>query len=462
MWKKLSAVAAGWLAGSSLPASAAGPSGFFAPPTGSNPYAAPVFAAPIHPGPGTVPLPTNAGPLVAPVLLPVGLPTAAPVNIYQSPVPTPAPVSAPATTIPTTVETLAEPCGKPMCQPGKFWVTADFFYGATQGSYLPPLVTQSPPGSPPLAGGLNSPTTHVVLGGLREGNSTRPGAQFRFGYWFDDAQTSGFDAGFYFLGDLNEGFSGGTAPGGVVLAQPVINGLTGTSFGVTVGYLVPGTIAASFGTHTIGADVNYRRGIVRTDCRRVDLIGGFRYLHLGDDVEVATAGSVAAAGAGAGALPLPASVLTIDSFRTRNNFYGPQIGVATSRKLGGGFSFDLLAKVAFGVTVTESDVSGGTATYVGGVQTTALPVGVLVGPSNTGSYSSTDFAVVPEAGARVGYDITEHFRVSVGYSLIYWSRVRRAPEQIDLTILAPGRPTYRNQATDVWVQGFTTGIEWRY
>lgn len=451
MWKKLSAVAAGCAVGSGL-ATAGGPSGFFAPPAG-NAYSAPVFAAPIHPGPGTVPLPTNAGPLVAPVLLPVGSPTAAPVTVYSSPAPTP--------NLPTPTIEAAEPCATP-CQPGRFWTASDFFYGATQGTYLPPLVTSAPAGSPPLAGGLGSPTTTVLLGGRREGDSTRPGARFRLGYWFDAAQTSGFDAGFYYLGDLNESFTGGTAPGGVVLAQPLVNGLTGANFGLGIGSVAPGTVAASFGTHTVGADVNYRRGLVRTDARRVDLLVGYRYAHLGDDVEVATAAAVAAAGAGPGALPIPASVLTIDSFRTRNNFHGPQVGVAASHKLGGGFAIDLLAKVAFGVTVTDADVSGGTATFVGGVQTAGVPVGVLAGAANSGSYSSTDFAVLPEAGVKVGYEVTDHFRVTFGYSLLYWSRVRRAPEQIDLTVLSPGHPGYRNQSTDVWVQGVTGGFEWRY
>lgn len=462
MWKKISAIAAG-VAASSMTASAGGPSGFFAPPSGANPFAAPIYAAPIHPGPGTVPLPTNAGPMVAPVLLPVGSPTAAPVNVYHNSVPTLIPTTVPPTSTETAIPTtIPADCEKPACSTGKIWVSADFFYGATQGTYLPPLVTLAPPGSPPLSGGLGTPTTILQFGGRREGNSTRPGAQFRVGYWFDDAQTRGFDAGFSFLGDLSESFSGSTAPGGIVLAQPVVNGLTGANFGATVGSLVPGGISASFSTETIGANSNYRRALVRTDCQRLDLLVGFRYVYLGDEVTVATASSVAAAGAGAGALPLPASVLTVDSFRTRNNFYGPQLGLASSRKLGGGFTFDLLAKVAFGVTVTDADVSGSTSTFLGGVQTTSLPVGVLAGPTNAGSYSSTDFAVVPEAGMKIGYDVTDHFRVSFGYSLVYWSRVRRAPEQIDLTVLAPGRPSYRDQATDVWIQGVTTGFEWRY
>ena len=89
------------------------------------------------------------------------------------------------------------------------------------------------PGSPfPTAGALNTPSV-ILFGGRRDLNSTRPGMQFRAGYWFDDAQTRGVDAGLIFLGGLSERFIGSSGPGGVVLARPIV-GPDGTSAGFPV------------------------------------------------------------------------------------------------------------------------------------------------------------------------------------------------------------------------------------
>jgi hypothetical protein len=61
----------------------------------------------------------------------------------------------------------------------------------------------------------------------------------------------------------------------------------------------------------------------------------------------------------------------------------------------------------------------------------------------------------------------------VGYSLIYWTRVVRAGEQIDLslnpnflpdepetaTIAGAQRPAFAWQETSLWAQGFNLGLE---
>ena len=44
---------------------------------------------------------------------------------------------------------------------------------------------------------------------------------------------------------------------------------------------------------------------------------------------------------------------------------------------------------------------------------------------------SDKFAVVPEVGFNVGYQVTPHLKFFVGYSMLYWSRVLRAGDQVD-------------------------------
>jgi hypothetical protein len=323
--------------------------------------------------------------------------------------------------------------------------------------WVPPLVTSAAPGSPfPTAGALDGPGP-ILFGGRRELHSTRPGLQARVGYWFDDAQTSGVEAGLIFLGGLSERFVGSSGPGGVVLARPIV-GPDGLNAGSPVTGLAPGGITASADTRVIGGDVNYRRALRCGECCRVDLVAGYRYLHLGDTVDVWTATTQR--------IPIPPEatiqVLSHDSFRTRNHFHGPQVGLVTGCRLASGLTLELTTKVAMGVTVSEADTVG-TTQFAGPAVTAAVPSGLLVMPSNTLSDSTSSFAVVPEAGLKVGYCLTDCLKVNAGYTFLYWSEVRRASEQIDLTVNpAAGRPAFRNDTSDVWLQGWTLGVELRY
>jgi hypothetical protein len=64
--------------------------------------------------------------------------------------------------------------------------------------------------------------------------------------------------------------------------------------------------------------------------------------------------------------------------------------------------------------------------------------------------------------------------VFTGYTLLYWFDVVRAGDPVDLTVnpnllppvtgpaAGPSRPAPRFQTTDLWVQGLSTGLEFRF
>ena len=54
--------------------------------------------------------------------------------------------------------------------------------------------------------------------------------------------------------------------------------------------------------------------------------------------------------------------------------------------------------------------------------------------TNTGSVSTSDWTVVPEAAVRVGYQVNDRLRVYAGYSALYWPGVYRAAGQIDAAV----------------------------
>ncbi|MGL4421020.1 MAG: BBP7 family outer membrane beta-barrel protein, partial [Gemmataceae bacterium] len=50
---------------------------------------------------------------------------------------------------------------------------------------------------------------------------------------------------------------------------------------------------------------------------------------------------------------------------------------------------------------------------------------------NIGNFSRDRFAVLPELGLNIGYHITPHCRIFVGYNFLYLSNVLRPADQID-------------------------------
>ncbi len=400
--------------------------GLFAAVLGATPAVAQTYATPLPPGPGCVILPIPAGPMVAPVLMPVGAPRAAPVAVYQYSGCTPA----------------ATTCLPTASYGPRLTVTGEFLLWFTQAGSLPPLATAVAPGlAVPPGGSLGRTDTDILFGG-RADTAARPGGRLGLAYALSD--TSAVETRFVFLGDSDDHLDGGSVPGGVTVARPV--NLNGQPSAVPVHFL-----SAVAATRLLGWDIDYRCRLDSGGCSQFDLLAGFRYLHLGDRVEV-----FHTADAPLAALGVAGPGIVSDSVRSRNSFYGPQVGVAYRRPLRGSWSFDALLKVALGATVARADLDGSTTVGAAGIQT-----GLLVGPANTRHDSTTFFGVVPEASLGFGYAVCDNLRLTTGYTFLYWSKVRRAADQIDLTT-GVGRPTFRDVTTDYWAQGVRLGAEWRF
>jgi hypothetical protein len=96
------------------------------------------------------------------------------------------------------------------------------------------------------------------------------------------------------------------------------------------------------------------------------------------------------------------------------------------------------------------------------------PGGILALPSNIGSYQRNQFAVLPEFGADLRYQLTPLWRLNVGYTLLVVTNVVRPGDQIDLNLdpsqfpnaSASGtQPRFSYVDSDLWVQGVNFGIE---
>src|SRR5262245_52194702 len=70
-----------------------------------------------------------------------------------------------------------------------------------------------------------------------------------------------------------------------------------------------------------------------------------------------------------------------------------------------------------------------------------VPGGLLaVQGANTGRFEQTRFAVVPEIGVNLGYQLTTRMKVFVGYNFLYLSSAVRPGEVIDPRIDAARVP----------------------
>ena len=104
---------------------------------------------------------------------------------------------------------------------------------------------------------------------------------------------------------------------------------------------------------------------------------------------------------------------------------------------------DLTPPSAPALTLTESSP----VEYASGTTLYYAPTG-----SNSGSFNRDRFAVVPETDLVLGFRVTPHIKLLIGYSFLYWSNVVRPGDQID-TVIDPrqlpfsGNPPGRNSRT---------------
>lgn len=337
----------------------------------------------------------------------------------------------------------------------RVWATAEFLYGVGQGTIVPPLITSAPAGTPPLqAGAIGLPQTTILFGGRRALNEFRPGFRVEVGAWLDRRDV-GMDFAYWQLGNAQQEFRGVQPnPGGPQLYAPMTSAFG--PVGVPVG-LFPHGIAASAGTAVYGTDGNGRWNLTNDCGLLVDFLLGSRYVRLADDVTQSASYVVRNP-----FTRLDQTLLSDSVFLTRNTYYGGQVGLAVRRTFASGFSVEWVGKCAIGLTHSQGDVVGST-TFVGTPPSLSPSFGssslLIQSGVNDGRYVRDYFGWMPESTLKVGYELSDRVRITAGYSFLYWSKVQRAADQISLNAV---QPPYPAATTDYWVQGWTTGLEFRF
>jgi hypothetical protein len=372
-----------------------------------------------------------------------------------------------------------------ICLPQDGWVSLEYLSWWQDGMRLPPLVTTNITNDVPQdeAGVLTSPTTRILFGGRDVLDDQFDGGRLRFGLWLDRCHTWGVGFEYFQIGSESDNFSR-TSTGDPILARPFFNTQTGVEDSELVAYpgVISGRVAVRAESEFQGAGVHFRYlrccdqgcskwlfcGCPEHYCSRTEAMIGYRYLQLDESVQV-TENLVS------GLTNEPGSFDIVDRFETRNEFNGVDLGWSY-RHTRGYWTMDCLLRLGVGNTRQTVRINGQTTidSPLQDPQVQTFPGGLLTQTSNIGTYRNNQFAVVPEFNTNLGYQLTEHFRVMLGYTFIYWSNVVRPGDQIDLDVnpeLIPPpadpitgaqRPGFAFDTTDYWAQGINLGVEYRW
>jgi hypothetical protein len=368
---------------------------------------------------------------------------------------------------------------------GQVWLTAEYLFWGTSGMKIPPIATSSPVGTSMAATGvIGLPTTHLLFGGDTILNNWRSGVRVNTGFWCDDEQLTGVDMTFFYLGTKQQTYSA-TSAGDPLLARPFYDASTNMQNAQLVtfatrsptGTLLPtqvGIIGFRATNSFWGADFNFRKNLWDDGSLRVDGLFGFKFLQLRDMLNV---GSTVTADdpTAANGVAFGTNFTSMDSFQTRSDFYGGQVGLKGEYNMGR-WSIGMVGKLALGDTYQAVAINGSsTSAPPGGGKATTSVGGLFAQNTNIGTYSASNFSVAPEININLSYQLTQHIRIFGGYSILYWSNVARAGNQIDYTVnstqiatggsstlLGPARPAFIMHESGFWANGINIGLEFRW
>jgi hypothetical protein len=361
----------------------------------------------------------------------------------------------------------------------RLFVRAEYLLWGVRSYHIPPLVTTGS-AADPIPGAIGQPHTQVLFGNSNLGGGLRSGVRLTAGGWFDPCEENGVEVSGFYLGDKTNHFATNTAQNPII-ARPFFDLNRNLENAQIVSFpgLTTGTATVSATSRLFGAEANYRGKLCCGCDYRFDVLAGFRFLELDEDLKIT---ENIAFGDSPVLGPAPnqgdlrnQNATAFDDFHTRNRFYGGQVGVV-GEKHWGPWSLEGRFKLALGATVEEVTINGAQQF----LPNTALNAhgDLLALQTNIGKATRTRFCVVPETDLNVGYQVTPHLRAFLGYDFLYWSTVVRPGDQIDRVLDVTNIPNFAllngqqptNQARPAvpfkergfWAQGMNVGIEFRY
>jgi hypothetical protein len=360
-------------------------------------------------------------------------------------------------------------------QPGPWFEAGYLVWRIKKGPLPEPLITGGPSTTSGPLGAIDT-MAFFGPGGLAYG--TFSGGELAAGCWCDDNAVFGLEGRGFFLEQraLSRHFVS-DANGNPALGVPFFNVDTMAQdfFDFAFPGATAGNVFVSSASRMWGAEITLLANLYRDPTCSFDLLGGFRYLSLREEIvfggaSTPTPGTQVAFGGQF--LDPPFTTSTLDSFRTLTQFYGLTLGARADVRRGPWFA-ELTGQLGFGGNESNVDIRGVSALSSGAGLAATLPGGVLALPSNIGGRNHSQGSFVPELDVKVGYRVTKLLTAFVGYHILAWTDVARPGNQInhnvtttqvptsaDFTGASPGalpQPAFHD--SDFWAQGLTFGVE---
>lgn len=428
-------------------------------------------------GPSAPPPNMNLAPQVQPLFVQTSQIVAAPAHwpAGQPLPPAPAPGSPgfapapPAETLAPAAACASEACGSSH-RPADFWGEAEYLYWWLKPVSLRVATLTTGSAADAVPGAIGQPHTQVLQGQEKFEFDGLSGVRVRFGFGLSQDKLSGVMAEGFLLENAVKRFGFISGPGTPATYLPYLDPSgTPQALPFTVPNSIGGSSFAKGESRLWNVEGNVYCGCER-DCGfavlRGALLFGVRYLDLDDGITLRNRLFRIA--------DPNAQAIGEDTFSTRNQFIGGQVG-AKAEVQWGEWTFELVGKLAMGDTHQSSGVEGSPAISATGGSSGAslLPGPLFALPTNTGMQRDDRFTFIPEVSARLRLDVSDYVSVSVGYTFLYWNGIVSPGEQMDPHVNVtqlPGRgpftgtnvPAPQFERSNFFARGFTAGIEFRY
>ncbi|MCL4202728.1 MAG: BBP7 family outer membrane beta-barrel protein [Pirellulaceae bacterium] len=350
----------------------------------------------------------------------------------------------------------AETCGS-TCQMGpsaclpacgeRFWVELEFLLWWREGRYFPPLVTTDNPGTLPNA--------TVLFGGDQLSEQARPGGRLQFGMWLDDCQCLGVGGRFVSIAEATTNFELDSSQLPFFArpffdADPAVNAQEAQVIANAPGQT--GDLNLVTESEFMAADAFVRCLMFRNGFARMDFLFGYQFGRLDESLVIETN---------------TMNLLAVrDSFLTRNEFHGGQFGVNGQYRWGC-LGVEMAAKFGFGNMNQQAILSGST---TGSTQNSGL---LVQQETNAGTHQRDEFSYMHDTGIKLVYYPTERIKLSLGYSMMFFSDVLRPGDQVDTAVdsrlfpavAAPAgvvRPAFEFDSNHFYAHGLNLGLECRF
>jgi len=349
-----------------------------------------------------------------------------------------------------------------------YWVGAEYWLGWIEGMQLPALATTSPAGTPrETVGRLGESTTQYLVAGSAA-NQPRSGFKIDAGFWFPSNDQLGLEAGFSTLSSQSSIYAL-SSDGSTILARPFFDKTNAAQQAVLVAF--PGVSAGRIDVQAQSGNfyeshIDLVERTIDSGTFRAESIIGYRFYRYDERLfiqQTVLPGAPFATGT---------AISSFDDFKTRNEFHGLDLGLRYKFLVRDDFNLGLLAKVAVGRVNRDISILGAQQTFVPGQPLATDQGGVLALASNIGHQAKSDWAVLPEFGLTLGYNVRPNLRFNVGYTLFLMQGISRAADQVDINInpnllppslgVGPAFPAAFTKRDDVWIQTVRVGFEYDF